>query len=109
MRAPVDPGRAAAGLGIAAGYQLDIPELNYSTSGYESIQAATYTDMNAQLPAYQILTFVALAAAVLLLLNIWFRTLWALALAGGAGSCSPSWWAGCTQPSSRTSRSTRTS
>jgi uncharacterized protein len=69
---------------IAAGYQLDIPELSYSTSGYESIQAATYTDMNAQLPAYQILTFVALAAAVLLLLNIWFRTLWALALAGGA-------------------------
>jgi uncharacterized membrane protein (UPF0182 family) len=40
--------------------------------------------MNAQLPAYQILTFVALAAAVLLVLNIWFRTLWALALAGGA-------------------------
>jgi uncharacterized membrane protein (UPF0182 family) len=69
---------------IAAGYQLDIPELSYSTSGYESIQAATYTDMNAQLPAYQILTFVALAAAALLLLNIWFRTLWALALAGGA-------------------------
>ncbi|HKO33320.1 MAG TPA: UPF0182 family protein [Candidatus Limnocylindria bacterium] len=69
---------------VAAGYQLDIPELSYSTSGYESIQAATYTDMNAQLPAYQILTFVALAAAALLLLNIWFRTLWALALAGGA-------------------------
>ncbi len=69
---------------IAAGYQLDIPELTYSTSGYEFIQAATYTDMNAQLPAYVILTVVALAAAVLLLLNIWFRTLWALALAGGA-------------------------
>ncbi|HEY7463888.1 MAG TPA: UPF0182 family protein [Candidatus Limnocylindria bacterium] len=69
---------------IAAGYQLDIPELSYSTSGYESIQAATYTDMNAQVPAYVILTFVAVAAAVLLLLNIWFRTLWALVLAGGA-------------------------
>jgi uncharacterized membrane protein (UPF0182 family) len=69
---------------IAAGYQLDIPELSYSASGYESIQAATYTDMNAQLPAYVILTFVALASATLLLLNIWFRTLWALALAGGA-------------------------
>ncbi len=69
---------------IAVGYQLDIPELTYSTSGYEFIQAATYTDMNAQLPAYVILTVVALAAAVLLLLNIWFRTLWALALAGGA-------------------------
>jgi uncharacterized membrane protein (UPF0182 family) len=69
---------------IAAGYQLDIPELSYSPSGYGSIQAATYTDMNAQLPAYVILTFVALAAAALMLLNIWFRTLWALVLAGGA-------------------------
>jgi len=69
---------------IAAGYQLDIPELSYSPSGYASIQAATYTDMNAQLPAYVILTFVALASATLLLLNIWFRTLWALVLAGGA-------------------------
>jgi hypothetical protein len=69
---------------IAAGYQLDIPELSYSPSGYDAIQAATYTDMNAQLPAYVILTFVALAAATLLLLNIWFRTLWALVLAGGA-------------------------
>ncbi|HEX2142483.1 MAG TPA: UPF0182 family protein, partial [Candidatus Limnocylindria bacterium] len=69
---------------IAVGYQLDISELVYSRSGYESIQAATYTDMNAQLPAYVILTVVAIAAAALLLLNIWFRTLWALALAGGA-------------------------
>jgi uncharacterized membrane protein (UPF0182 family) len=69
---------------IAAGYQLDIPELAYSTSGYEFIQAATYTDLHAQMPAYVILTVVALAAAVLLLLNIWFRTLWALVLAGGA-------------------------
>ena len=69
---------------IAYGYQLDISELVYSRSGYESIQAATYTDMNAQLPAYVILTVVALAAAALLLLNIWFRTLWMLLLAGGA-------------------------
>jgi uncharacterized membrane protein (UPF0182 family) len=69
---------------IAIGYQLDISELSYSASGYGGIQAATYTDMNAQLPAYVILTFVALGAALLLLLNIWFRTLWALALAGGA-------------------------
>jgi uncharacterized membrane protein (UPF0182 family) len=69
---------------MAVGYQLDIPELSYSSSGYESIQAATFTDMNAQQPAYVILTFVALAAAGLLLLNIWFRTLWALGLAAGA-------------------------
>src|SRR5574338_61391 len=69
---------------IAGGYQLDMAELSYSTSGYESIQAVTYTDANAQLPAYVILTVVALGAAALLLLNIWFRTLWALVLAGGA-------------------------
>ena len=70
---------------VAAGYQLDIADLSYSTRGIGgTIQAATYTDMHAQVPAYVILTVVALAAAVLLLLNIWFKTLWAIALAGGA-------------------------
>ena len=70
---------------FALGYQLDIPELSYSTRGIGgAIQAATYTDMSAQVPAYQILTVVALGAAILLLANIWFRTLWALVLAGGA-------------------------
>ena len=70
---------------IAAGYQFDIAELSYSTRGiHGTIQAATYTDIHAQVPAYAILTVVALAAAVLLLLNIWFKTLWAIALAGGA-------------------------
>jgi len=68
---------------IAAGYQFDIAELSYSTRGLSgNIQAAAYTDMNAQVPAYVILTVAALAAAALLLLNIWFRTLWALVLAG---------------------------
>ena len=67
---------------IAAGYQLDIADLAYSTRGIGgSVQAATYTDMNAQLPAYAILTVVALAAAALLLLNTWFRTLWLLGAA----------------------------
>ncbi|MEP6681569.1 MAG: UPF0182 family protein, partial [Chloroflexota bacterium] len=70
---------------IAAGYQLDIANLAYSTRGIRgTIQAATYTDMNAQLPAYVILTFVALVSAALLVLNIWFRTLWLLVL-GGVG------------------------
>jgi uncharacterized membrane protein (UPF0182 family) len=70
---------------IAAGYQLDIADLSYSTRGiHGTIQAATYTDLHAQVPAYVILTVVALAAAALLLANIWFKTLWALALAGGA-------------------------
>jgi hypothetical protein len=70
---------------IAAGYQFDSAELVYSTRGVSgTIQAATYTDIHAQVPAYAILTVVALAAAVLLLANIWFKTLWAIVLAGGA-------------------------
>ncbi|MGH2455277.1 MAG: UPF0182 family protein, partial [Candidatus Limnocylindria bacterium] len=70
---------------IAAGYQLDTAELVYSTRGVDgTFQAAAYTDIHAQVPAYVILTVVALGAAALLLLNIWFRTLWALGLAGGA-------------------------
>jgi uncharacterized membrane protein (UPF0182 family) len=70
---------------IAAGYQLDMAELSYSTRGLGgTIQAATYTDMHAQVPAFVILTVVALAAAALLLANIWFKTLWLLAIAGVA-------------------------
>ena len=72
-------------LTIAAGYQLDISELAYSTRGVSgSVQAATYTDMNAQYPAYMILTVVAIGSAALLLLNTFFRTLWLLGLAAGA-------------------------
>jgi uncharacterized protein len=70
---------------IAAGYQLDIADLAYSTRGVGgSVQTATYTDMNAQYPAYMILTGVALVSAALLLLNTFFRTLWLLGLAAGA-------------------------
>jgi uncharacterized membrane protein (UPF0182 family) len=70
---------------IAAGYQFDIAELAYSRAGWNgNVQAALYTDMNARLPAYVILTVVALGAAALLLLNTWFRTLWLLALSAGA-------------------------
>jgi uncharacterized protein len=70
---------------IAVGYQLDIAELAYSTRGVGgSVQMASYTDMNAQYPAYMILTGVAIVSAVLLLLNTFFRTLWLLALAVGA-------------------------
>ncbi|MEA2651962.1 MAG: uncharacterized protein QOI85_1683 [Chloroflexota bacterium] len=69
---------------FAGGYQLDIADLAYSVGGPNgSVHAALYTDMNARLPAYVILTVVALGAAALLLLNTWFRTLWLLALAGG--------------------------
>ena len=67
---------------IAAGYQLDIAELSYSTRGVRgAIQAATYTDLHAQQPAYLILTVVAVLAALLVLANIWFRTLWLLLIA----------------------------
>ena len=70
---------------VAAGYQLDIAELAYAVGGpNDSVHAALYTDMNARLPAFVILTGVALVSAALLLLNTWFRTLWLLALAGGA-------------------------
>jgi uncharacterized membrane protein (UPF0182 family) len=70
---------------IATGYQFDIAELSYSTRGVSgTIQAATYADIHAQQPAYVILTVVALASAALLLANIWFKTLWAIALAAGA-------------------------
>ena len=70
---------------IAAGYQLDIAELTYADGGSDdSVQAALYTDVNARLPAFVILTVVALVSATLLLLNTWFRTLWLLALAAGA-------------------------
>ncbi|HSK94511.1 MAG TPA: UPF0182 family protein [Candidatus Angelobacter sp.] len=70
---------------IAAGYQLDIAELAYSTRSIGgSVQMAGYTDMNAQYPAFMILTGVAIVSAVLLLLNTFFRTLWLLVLAVGA-------------------------
>ncbi|HEX7195363.1 MAG TPA: UPF0182 family protein, partial [Candidatus Limnocylindria bacterium] len=70
---------------IAGGYQLDIAELAYAVGGpNDSVHAALYTDINARLPAFVILTVVALASAAILLLNTWFRTLWLLALAGGA-------------------------
>jgi uncharacterized membrane protein (UPF0182 family) len=95
---------------IAAGYQFDIAELAYSTSGWNgNVQAALYTDMNARLPASVILTVVALAAAALLLLNTWFKTLWLLALAGARGSCCRWSWAASTPRSCRRCRSTRTS
>ncbi|MGI8871657.1 MAG: UPF0182 family membrane protein [Candidatus Limnocylindria bacterium] len=72
-------------IAIAGGYQLDIASLSYSTRAvHGSIQAAMYTDLHAQVPAYVILTVVALVAAGLLLANIWFRTLWLILLAVGA-------------------------
>ncbi len=52
----------------AAGYWLQRYELNFSTDG--TVQGATYTDVNAKLPALELLIVISLAAFVLLLLNI---------------------------------------
>ena len=85
VRAHVSTLGALLLVAVATGYQFDIAELSYSTRGINgTIQAATYTDIHAQMPAYVILTVVALASAALLLANIWFKTLWAIALAAGA-------------------------
>ncbi len=60
-------------------YQLDIAALVYSPRGV--VFGASYTDVNAQLPAYNILTFLAIALAVLLLVNIFVRALKAIGIA----------------------------
>ncbi len=66
----------------AAGYQLDIAELSYSTRGMGAgLVGASYTDLHAQQPAFVILTVVAVIAALLVLANTWFRTLWLLGIA----------------------------
>ncbi|HET6819142.1 MAG TPA: UPF0182 family protein, partial [Candidatus Limnocylindria bacterium] len=66
---------------IAVGYQLDIVELSFSTRGMGAgLVGASYTDLNAQQPAYVALTVVAGLAAVLVLANTWFRTLWLIGL-----------------------------
>jgi uncharacterized membrane protein (UPF0182 family) len=66
---------------IAVGYQLDIFDLSFSTRGMGAeLVGASYTDLNAQQPAYVVLTIVAGLAAVLVLANTWFRTLWLIGL-----------------------------
>ncbi|HUF31796.1 MAG TPA: UPF0182 family protein [Acidimicrobiales bacterium] len=55
----------------AAGYFLARYELNFSTRG--TVQGATYTDVNAQLPALFLLILISLAAFILFIVNIWRR------------------------------------
>jgi uncharacterized membrane protein (UPF0182 family) len=55
----------------AFGYYLDVFALNFSPRG--QVLGASYTDVYAQLPALRILIFIALASAVVLLLNIRFK------------------------------------
>ena len=54
-----------------AGYQLDKWDLLYSERG--QVFGASYTDVNAQVPALNLLMIISLVAAVILLVNLWFR------------------------------------
>jgi uncharacterized protein len=61
----------------AAMYQLDKWELLYSQRG--QVVGASYTDVNAQVPALNLLIIISLVAAAILLVNVWFRG-WVLPL-----------------------------
>lgn len=63
----------------AAGYYLQQFELTTSTRG--TVDGATYTDVNAQLPAIRLLILISLAALVLFIVNI-FRRGWVLPVLG---------------------------
>jgi uncharacterized protein len=70
----------AAFLAINAwSYQLDIYNLMYSARGV--VVGASYTDVNAQWPALNVLSILAAALAVLLLVNIFVRALKAIGIA----------------------------
>jgi uncharacterized protein len=64
----------------AVGYQFDKWELLYSGRG--QVFGASYTDVNAQVPALNLLIFISIVSAVILLVNVRFRgwTLPAVAL-----------------------------
>jgi len=55
----------------AYAYWIDIYELNFSPRG--QVLGASYTDVNAQLPAYRILIAISIVTAGLLLLNIRYK------------------------------------
>jgi uncharacterized membrane protein (UPF0182 family) len=61
----------------AFGYWLDTWELLYSTRG--QVVGVSYTDFHAQLPALRLLILISVVAAVILLVNLWFRG-WTLPL-----------------------------
>ncbi|MEX0754420.1 MAG: UPF0182 family protein [Actinomycetota bacterium] len=63
----------------AWGYYLGTFDLLVSSRGV--VTGASYTDVKAQLPALRLLTFIALACAVLFFANIW-RKNWALPVIG---------------------------
>lgn len=59
---------------MALGYQIDAAQLVYSERG--AVFGAGYTDVNAQLPAYNLLTGVTLIAALLLVVTASLRRGW---------------------------------
>ena len=63
----------------AADYWLDRYELTFSTRG--TVDGATYTEVNAQLPAIYLLLSISLLAFVLFIINIWRRG-WVLPAVG---------------------------
>lgn len=63
----------------AWGYRIDQFELLYSTRG--DVTGASYTDINAELPALKLLVVISIIGAILFLVNIRFRG-WALPIAG---------------------------
>lgn len=74
---------SALGVGVlllsAWNYQLEIYNLAYSARGV--VYGPSYTDVNAQWPAFNVLTLIALALAALLLVNIFVRALKAIGIA----------------------------
>lgn len=71
---------SALGAGILAlsawNYQLEIYNLVYSARGV--VYGASYTDVNAQLPAFTVLMWITIALAVVLLANVFLRALKAI-------------------------------
>jgi uncharacterized membrane protein (UPF0182 family) len=60
-------------------YQIEINNLVYSTRGV--VFGASYTDVNAQIPAYNILSAITLVLAALLLINVFTGALKAIGIA----------------------------
>jgi uncharacterized membrane protein (UPF0182 family) len=55
----------------AVGYVFDRWDLLYSGRG--QVFGASYTDVNAQIPALNLLIFISVVSAIILLVNVWFK------------------------------------
>jgi uncharacterized membrane protein (UPF0182 family) len=74
-------GAIALGL-FAWGYQLNVPQLLYSTSG--AAYGASYTDVHARLPVMNLLTGIVVLGAIILVASIFVRVRWLPYAAVGA-------------------------